>query len=73
MAALTFVHEDRRECLPLTPAGLERARSLWDGGAVRTWFARRPDRMFWFVPQVAYYPDGPLVLTMDDYEPAVTA
>ena len=71
VASLTYLRDDRRECLPLTPESLERAADLWTEDEVRTWFARRTDRMFWYVPQVAYYPDEPLAVDHADLEPAV--
>ena len=70
LASLTFIHDGRRECLLLTSESLERTAALWTEDEVRTWFARRTDRMFWFVPQVAYYPDGPLMVSEADFEPA---
>ena len=72
-ASLTYIRDDRRECLPLTPGSLERAADLWTEDEVRTWFAKRTDRMFWYVPQVAYYPPQPLMVSEADFEPTAPA
>lgn len=69
-SALSFVLDERRHSLRLTADNLEWAASIWSGERVREWFGKRPDRMFWFVPQIACYPDAPLTVSREEFEPA---
>ena len=57
-AALTYVRDEERVTLPLSPESLAETARLWPAEAVRDWFARDRSKVFFYVPQVAAYQDG---------------
>jgi hypothetical protein len=70
-AALTYVLDEARVSLPLTAAHLEQAAALWMDEMVGEWFARNPQMMFFYVPQVAVYQDGGIPVQPGWVEPAL--
>ena len=70
-AALTYVLEDRRLVLPLTPGTLAEAARRWPAAMVRAWFGRDQSKLFWFVLQVAVYQEGSIPIREEWVEPAV--
>lgn len=56
-AVLTYELDGRRTVLPLTPEALEEAAAIWSAELVRTWYARNPEMSFYYVPQVAVFPE----------------
>ncbi|MFO7274315.1 MAG: hypothetical protein DIU55_005550 [Bacillota bacterium] len=57
-AILTWELDGERTILPLSREALEQAAALWTVDLVRAWFARNPRMSFYYVPQVAVFPDG---------------
>ncbi len=57
-AVLTYELDGRRTVVPLTAEALEEAAALWTADLVRAWYARNPNMSFYYVPQVAVFPDG---------------
>jgi|GEM_PF-4424800 len=55
---LTYELEGQRTVLPLTPSALERAAKTWTADLVTAWFNRNPQMMFYYVPQVAVFPEN---------------
>lgn len=56
---LTYVLDEERVSLALTPENLEKVARIWTAEQVRTWFARDPSKIFFHVPQIAVYqPQG---------------
>ena len=72
-AALTYAWEGRRIAVPVSPAALEEAADLWMEEPVRAWFGRDPTMMFFFVPQVAVYPEGGMAVQAEWLEDALAA
>ena len=68
-AVLTYEREGRRVTLLFTPESLTEAAQLWTDAAVREWFGRDPSRLFFFVPQVAVYPEGAIPVRPEWVEP----
>lgn len=56
-AVLTYELDGRRTVLPLTPAALEGAAQIWTEERVRAWYGRNPNMNFYYVPQVATFPE----------------
>jgi len=52
---LTYVLNEKRESLKLTPENLEKAADIWTDEMVQTWFAKDPSKIFFYVPQIAVY------------------
>jgi hypothetical protein len=56
---LTYVLNEERVSLELTPENLEKAAEIWTDEMVRRWFAKDQTKIFYYVPQVAVYqPQG---------------
>ena len=56
---LTYVLNEERVSLQLTPENLEEAAEIWTDDMVRTWFAKDQTKIFFYVPQIAVYqPQG---------------
>lgn len=62
---LTYELEGRRTVVPLTPAALEQAAATWTADLVNAWFNRNPRMAFYYVPQVAVFPDGGIAVQPD--------
>lgn len=69
-AALTYELDGRRHVLPVTPEHLEHAAAQWTAERVREWFGRDRSRMFFFVPQVAVYPESGIPVRPEWLEPS---
>ena len=65
---LTYVLDDERSALPLTPENMERAADLWDAEMVQSWFAKDQTRIFFYVPQIAVYQPGGIPIERGDIE-----
>lgn len=72
-AALTYVLDEERAVLPLSEAHMEQTAALWPAAMVREWFARNPQMMFFYVPQVAVYQEGGISVRPEWVEPAVSS
>lgn len=57
-SVLTYELEGKRTVLPLTPSALEQAAAIWTADLVSEWFNRNPQMMFYYVPQVAVFPEN---------------
>ncbi len=57
-SCLTYEHKRNRISLPLNTANLESTASLWDERMILGWFAKNPNRLFYYVPQVVTYQPG---------------
>ena len=67
-AVLTWVIDEERIALPFTPENLEQAAEIWTAEMVKTWFAKDPSKIFFYVPQVAVYQPGGIKVTREDLE-----
>ena len=65
---ITFVLDDERVTLSLTPENLEQTAAIWDAEMVQTWFAKDMSKMFFYVPQVAVYQPGGIPVEAEDIE-----
>jgi hypothetical protein len=66
-SVLTYVLEEQRVVLPLTGENLVETARLWTEAMIRTWFAKDPNRMFFYVPQIAAY-QGRIAVLPEDIE-----
>lgn len=71
-ALLTYELEGRRTIVPLTSEALEQAAAIWSADLVKAWFARNPRMSFYYVPQVAVFPEGPVAVQPSWVERAET-
>ncbi|MBI3166018.1 MAG: hypothetical protein HYZ24_15155 [Chloroflexi bacterium] len=67
-AVLTYVLNEERIRLPLTRENLMKTAEIWDDKLVTEWFAKDPNRMFFYVPQIAAYQPNGIPVTADDIE-----
>ncbi|MDX1614898.1 MAG: hypothetical protein R3300_11355 [Candidatus Promineifilaceae bacterium] len=65
---ITYVLNNQRVSLPLTPYNLQAVADLWDESLVREWFAKDQTKVFFYVPQVAAYQPGGIPVTAADLE-----
>jgi len=65
---LTYVLNEERVSLPLTPENLQRTTGIWEVEMVREWFARDQTRIFFYVPQIAVYQPGGIRVEREDIE-----
>lgn len=70
-AALTYVLDEERVSLPLNTGNLEQAAAIWTDAMVGEWFAKKPNMIFFFVPQVAVYQEGGIPVDPAWFQPAV--
>ena len=64
-AVLTYVFDEERISLPLTEDNLKQTASLWPAVRIKQWFAKNPNMIFFYVPQVAVYQDGAIPIKVD--------
>ena len=56
---LTYVLNEERVSLELTPENLEKAADIWTAEMIGEWFAKDNTKIFYYVPQIAVYqPQG---------------
>ncbi|MDA8346865.1 MAG: hypothetical protein M0Z66_15595 [Thermaerobacter sp.] len=55
LSVVTDVWDGERRRWRISPEVVSRLGAYWDEQTVDTWFGYHPDRLFWFVPQVAVY------------------
>lgn len=67
-ACLTYVLNEERISLPLTPENLRLAAALWTAEMVNEWFARDHSKIFFYVPQIAVYQPGGIPIQATDIE-----
>lgn len=65
---LTYVLNEERVSLALTPENLQKTAEIWDADLVQTWFAKDISRMFFYVPQVAVYQPQGISVQQEDIE-----
>ena len=56
-AVLTYELDGQRIIAPLTTEALEQAAAIWSAEMVKAWYARNPNMSFYYVPQVAVFPE----------------
>ena len=65
---LTYVLDEERVSLPLTPENLEKTADIWNADMVQTWFARDQSKIFFYVPQIAVYQPQGISVYREDVE-----
>lgn len=64
-AVLTYVFDEERVSLPLSEENLKQAASLWPADKIKQWFAKNPNMIFFYVPQVVVYQDRGIPIKAD--------
>jgi len=59
---VTYVLDGRRVVRALSRDALEETAAIWSEERVRTWFAKDSSMMFFYVPQVAAYQEGGILV-----------
>ena len=72
-ACLTYVLDGKRTSLPFSAENLALAAKIWTADMVTEWFARDPSKIFFYVPQVAVYQPGGIVVEEADIERAAAS
>ncbi|MBM3179842.1 MAG: hypothetical protein FJZ86_05755 [Chloroflexi bacterium] len=67
-SVLTYVWNDQRVSLPLTPATLAETAERWTAEKVVEWFAKDINKLFFYVPQVAVYQPGGISVEAGDVD-----
>lgn len=65
---LTYVLNEERISLALTPENLEKTAEIWDADMVHAWFAKDTTKVFYYVPQIAVYQPQGIPVTQADIE-----
>jgi len=65
---ITYMLNDERISLALTPENLEETAIIWNADLVNTWFAKDKAKMFYYVPQIAIYQPHGIPIERDDIE-----
>ena len=65
---LTYVLNEERVAVKLTPENLESAANIWTADMVREWFAKDTSKIFYYVPQVAVYQPHGIPIQRADIE-----
>jgi hypothetical protein len=67
-ACLTYVIDEERISLPLTPETMAETAVLWTDEMVTKWFAKDNSKIFYYVPQIAVYQPQGIEVFAEDIE-----
>lgn len=66
-AILTYELKQSRAAEKLSMQVLQQTADMWSEDLIREWFGKDPSRVFYFVPQVAAYQPGGIVVLPEDF------
>ena len=67
-ACLTYVLDEERISLLLTPENMQKTAELWAADMVNKWFAKDNSKIFFYVPQIAVYQAGGIPVQQTDIQ-----